>query len=150
MLRNINGIYNQTAWTLSFHGFKFTQRSLHFFLLFCHSYPSWYWHFDPKATSVNLRSSTTTVLARLSSSSTVASTRLVLSLPASTSSPPRSRSGSTCCSLPVRSVSSFWCVRLVQFQTLLFTRSQTTSSGILDHEEARRKNIGGKILGYVY
>ncbi len=27
---------------------------------------------------------------------------------------------------------------------------QTTSSGILDHEEARRKNIGGKLLGYVY
>ncbi|KAF8998304.1 ribosomal protein S15a [Cyathus striatus] len=26
----------------------------------------------------------------------------------------------------------------------------TTSSGILDHEEARRKNIGGKILGYCY
>ena len=26
----------------------------------------------------------------------------------------------------------------------------TTSSGILDHEEARRKNVGGKILGYVY
>jgi ribosomal protein S8 len=28
--------------------------------------------------------------------------------------------------------------------------SQTTSSGILDHEEARRKNVGGKLLGYVY
>jgi len=27
---------------------------------------------------------------------------------------------------------------------------QTTSSGILDHEEARRKNVGGKLLGYVY
>jgi len=26
----------------------------------------------------------------------------------------------------------------------------TTSSGILDHEEARRKNVGGKILGYIY
>ncbi|EKM56820.1 uncharacterized protein PHACADRAFT_254154 [Phanerochaete carnosa HHB-10118-sp] len=26
----------------------------------------------------------------------------------------------------------------------------TTSSGILDHEEARRKHVGGKILGYVY
>ncbi|KAH9968068.1 ribosomal protein S15a [Russula dissimulans] len=26
----------------------------------------------------------------------------------------------------------------------------TTSCGILDHEEARRKNVGGKILGYVY
>jgi len=30
------------------------------------------------------------------------------------------------------------------------TRVQTTSCGILDHEEARRKNVGGKILGYVY
>jgi small subunit ribosomal protein S15Ae len=28
--------------------------------------------------------------------------------------------------------------------------SQTTSSGILDHDEARRKNVGGKLLGYVY
>ncbi|KAF4600548.1 40S ribosomal protein S22 [Pleurotus ostreatus] len=26
----------------------------------------------------------------------------------------------------------------------------TTSSGIMDHEEARRKNVGGKLLGYVY
>jgi len=26
----------------------------------------------------------------------------------------------------------------------------STSSGILDHEEARRKNVGGKLLGYVY
>ena len=26
----------------------------------------------------------------------------------------------------------------------------TTSSGILDHEEARRKHTGGKILGFFY
>ena len=26
----------------------------------------------------------------------------------------------------------------------------TTSYGIMDHEEARRKHTGGKILGYVY
>jgi len=26
----------------------------------------------------------------------------------------------------------------------------TTSAGIMDHEEARRKNTGGKILGYFY
>jgi len=26
----------------------------------------------------------------------------------------------------------------------------TTSSGIMDHEEARRKHVGGKILGFVY
>lgn len=33
---------------------------------------------------------------------------------------------------------------------LLMEDAQTTSSGILDHEEARRKNVGGKLLGYVY
>ncbi|KLO15531.1 ribosomal protein S15a [Schizopora paradoxa] len=26
----------------------------------------------------------------------------------------------------------------------------TTSDGIMDHEEARRRNIGGKLLGYVF
>ena len=26
----------------------------------------------------------------------------------------------------------------------------TTSSGILDHEEARRKKVGGKVLGFFY
>ncbi|KAK9447660.1 40S ribosomal protein uS8 [Limtongia smithiae] len=26
----------------------------------------------------------------------------------------------------------------------------TTSAGILDHEEARRKHVAGKVLGYVY
>jgi len=26
----------------------------------------------------------------------------------------------------------------------------TTSSGIMDHEEARRKHVSGKILGYFY
>ncbi|KAG8739438.1 40S ribosomal protein S22 [Ceratobasidium sp. 423] len=26
----------------------------------------------------------------------------------------------------------------------------TTSAGILDHDEARRKHVGGKLLGYVY
>jgi small subunit ribosomal protein S15Ae len=26
----------------------------------------------------------------------------------------------------------------------------TTSSGIMDHEEARRKHVGGKVLGYFY
>jgi small subunit ribosomal protein S15Ae len=26
----------------------------------------------------------------------------------------------------------------------------TTSSGIMDHEEARRKEVGGKVLGYFY
>jgi small subunit ribosomal protein S15Ae len=26
----------------------------------------------------------------------------------------------------------------------------TTSAGIMDHEEARRKHVGGKILSFVY
>ncbi|KAI9016045.1 ribosomal protein S8 [Hyaloraphidium curvatum] len=26
----------------------------------------------------------------------------------------------------------------------------TTSAGIMDHEEARRKHVGGRLLGYVY
>ncbi|KAL7414867.1 ribosomal protein 22 of the small subunit [Mrakia frigida] len=26
----------------------------------------------------------------------------------------------------------------------------TTSAGIMDHDEARRKHVGGKLLGYVY
>ena len=33
-----------------------------------------------------------------------------------------------------------------QFGYLIFT----TSYGIMDHEEARKKHTGGKILGYVY
>jgi small subunit ribosomal protein S15Ae len=33
---------------------------------------------------------------------------------------------------------------------MLMACVKTTSSGILDHEEARRKNVGGKILGYIY
>jgi len=33
-----------------------------------------------------------------------------------------------------------------QFGFLLLT----TSDGILDHEEARRRHVGGKILGYFY
>jgi len=26
----------------------------------------------------------------------------------------------------------------------------TTSAGFMDHEEARRKKVGGKVLGFVY
>jgi small subunit ribosomal protein S15Ae len=33
-----------------------------------------------------------------------------------------------------------------QFGFMIFT----TSAGIMDHEEARRKHTGGKILGYFY
>mmetsp|Transcript_23217 Transcript_23217/g.20591 ORF Transcript_23217/g.20591 Transcript_23217/m.20591 type:complete len:131 (-) Transcript_23217:32-424(-) len=42
-----------------------------------------------------------------------------------------------------------WCNNLLpsrQFGFLVFT----TSSGIMDHEEARRKHTGGKILGFFY
>jgi small subunit ribosomal protein S15Ae len=42
-----------------------------------------------------------------------------------------------------------WCNNLLpsrQFGYLVFT----TSSGIMDHEEARRKHTGGKILGFFY
>lgn len=34
--------------------------------------------------------------------------------------------------------------------TLTRLLSQTTSAGIMDHEEARRKHVAGKILGFVY
>lgn len=33
-----------------------------------------------------------------------------------------------------------------QFGVLILT----TSAGIMDHEEARRKKLGGKVLGFVY
>jgi Ribosomal protein S8 len=33
-----------------------------------------------------------------------------------------------------------------QFGVLILT----TSAGIMDHEEARRKKVGGKVLGFVY
>ena len=42
-----------------------------------------------------------------------------------------------------------WIVNLLpsrQFGYLILT----TSYGIMDHEEARKKHTGGKILGYVY
>ena len=42
-----------------------------------------------------------------------------------------------------------WVIRLLpsrQFGYIILT----TSYGIMDHEEARRKGTGGKILGYVY
>lgn len=53
--------------------------------------------------------------------------------------------------LPARSFGYIILVRLLlsnfQPSNLLL---KTTSSGIMDHEEARRKNVGGKLLGYVY
>jgi len=42
-----------------------------------------------------------------------------------------------------------WIARLLpsrQFGVIVLT----TSAGILDHEEARRKKVGGKILGFFY
>jgi len=42
-----------------------------------------------------------------------------------------------------------WVGRLLpsrQFGTIILT----TANGIMDHEEARRKKTGGKILGFVY
>ena len=35
---------------------------------------------------------------------------------------------------------------LLQFGYIVLT----TSAGIMDHEEARRKNVGGKVLGFFY
>ncbi|RRT46220.1 hypothetical protein B296_00039778, partial [Ensete ventricosum] len=36
--------------------------------------------------------------------------------------------------------------RYMQFGYIVLT----TSAGIMDHEEARRKNVGGKVLGFFY
>ena len=56
--------------------------------------------------------------------------------------------------LPARSFGKLILVSaLVEMYSLrleLIAFVKTTSSGILDHEEARRKNVGGKILGYIY
>jgi small subunit ribosomal protein S15Ae len=58
--------------------------------------------------------------------------------------------------LPARSfgklilVSALVGVHFVHITGMLMPCVKTTSSGILDHEEARRKNVGGKILGYIY
>lgn len=97
---------------------------------------------------------TTTARARSSSSSTAASTRPVSSPPASTSRfvelsrPFASRAELT--------LSPFARPQLSQIESwvnlLLPARSfgyiiLTTSAGIMDHEEARRKHVAGKILG---
>ncbi|VAH65755.1 unnamed protein product [Triticum turgidum subsp. durum] len=54
--------------------------------------------------------------------------------------------------LPSRQVGS-WIINLMyilppdlQFGYIVLT----TSAGIMDHEEARRKNVGGKVLGFFY
>ena len=43
-------------------------------------------------------------------------------------------------------VSDIVFVGIVQFGYIVLT----TSAGIMDHEEARRKNVGGKVLGFFY
>ena len=42
-----------------------------------------------------------------------------------------------------------WVVKLLPSRQFGFI-VLTTSAGIMDHEEARRKNAGGKVLGFFY
>ncbi|THU65989.1 hypothetical protein C4D60_Mb05t09480 [Musa balbisiana] len=50
--------------------------------------------------------------------------------------------------LPSRQAS---CLKYFDFQPAEFGYIVlTTSAGIMDHEEARRKNVGGKVLGFFY
>jgi small subunit ribosomal protein S15Ae len=42
-----------------------------------------------------------------------------------------------------------WVGRLLPSR-LFGTIVMTTSSGIMDHEEARRRKVGGKVLGFFY
>ncbi len=42
-----------------------------------------------------------------------------------------------------------WTARLLPSRQFGFI-VLTTSAGIMDHEEARRKNVGGKVLGFFY
>jgi len=43
-------------------------------------------------------------------------------------------------------VPNYWFAQITQFGYIVLT----TSAGIMDHEEARRKNVGGKVLGFFY
>ena len=50
-------------------------------------------------------------------------------------------------------VSSFLPLAILHAGRFLMISSrvgQTTSAGIMDHEEARRKHVAGKVLGFVY
>ena len=50
--------------------------------------------------------------------------------------------------MPLESIEE-WATKLLparQFGLVIMT----TSKGIMDHNEARRKHVGGKILGFVY
>lgn len=42
-----------------------------------------------------------------------------------------------------------WAARLLPSRQFGFI-VLTTSAGIMDHEEARRKKVGGKVLGFFY
>ena len=42
-----------------------------------------------------------------------------------------------------------WVVKLLPSRQFVFI-VLTTSSGIMDHEEARRKHVAGKIIGFFY
>lgn len=50
---------------------------------------------------------------------------------------------------PVPNKSNGVCLSLGLF-TLISYVVLTTSGGIMDHEEARRKHLGGKILGFFF
>ncbi|KAF8719573.1 hypothetical protein HU200_024309 [Digitaria exilis] len=52
--------------------------------------------------------------------------------------------------LPSRQVSSSAIVHCLKLQIQFGYIVLTTSAGIMDHEEARRKNVGGKVLGFFY
>ena len=43
-------------------------------------------------------------------------------------------------------LTSFRLLFYVQFGVIVVT----TANGIMDHEEARRKKVGGKVLGFFY
>jgi small subunit ribosomal protein S15Ae len=50
------------------------------------------------------------------------------------------------CSLILQTMFSKNFICVLQFGYIVLT----TSAGIMDHEEARRKNMGGKVLGFFY
>jgi len=51
-------------------------------------------------------------------------------------------------SVPLRDIES-WVSQMLPARSFGYI-VLTTSAGIMDHEEARRKHVAGKILGYFY
>ena len=47
-------------------------------------------------------------------------------------------------------VSQFHCSVLFHTVPVFHTVVRTTTYGIMDHEEARRKHVGGKIVGFFF